>query len=119
MEKAGYGLYYAPSGDPMENYRYLFVENWNKEIIFAKNVAIYDQMERAAAPLSLGGWSGLCPTQELVDAYEMADGTTPILGYNADGSPINLILNQDILKKGLRKRQMQRGIIRKILLICL
>ena len=36
----------------------------------------------------LGGWSGLCPTQELVDAYEMADGTTPILGYNADGSPI-------------------------------
>lgn len=88
MEKAGYGLYYAPSGDPMENYRYLFVENWNKEIIFAKNVAIYDQMERAAAPLSLGGWSGLCPTQELVDAYEMADGTTPILGYNADGSPI-------------------------------
>ena len=45
-------------------------------------------MERAAAPLSLGGWSGLCPTQELVDAYEMADGTTPILGYNADGSPI-------------------------------
>ena len=75
MEKAGYGLYYAPSGDPMENYRYLFVENWNKEIIFAKNVAIYDQMERAAAPLSLGGWSGLCPTQELVDAYEMADGT--------------------------------------------
>ena len=46
MEKAGYGLYYAPSGDPMENYRYLFVENWNKEIIFAKNVAIYDQMEQ-------------------------------------------------------------------------
>ena len=88
MRAAGYDLYYAPSGDPMENYRDLFVENWNQEVIWAKNVAIYDQMERAAAPLSLGGWSGLCPTQELIDAYEMEDGSTPIEGYNADGSPI-------------------------------
>ena len=53
MRAAGYDLYYAPSGDPMENYRDLFVENWNQEVIWAKNVAIYDQMERAAAPLSL------------------------------------------------------------------
>ena len=37
---------------------------------------------------SEGGWSGLCPLQELVDAYEMADGSTPITGYNADGSPV-------------------------------
>ena len=36
----------------------------------------------------MGGWSGLCPTQEMVDAYEMADGSTPITGYNADGSPV-------------------------------
>ena len=36
----------------------------------------------------MGGWSGLCPTQELVDAYEMANGSTPIIGYNADGTPI-------------------------------
>lgn len=88
MEAGGYGLYYAESGDPLDNYRYLFTEHWNKEIIFAKNMEFYDQMERAAGPLSLGGWSGLCPTQELVDAYEMANGKTPILGYNADGSPI-------------------------------
>jgi len=27
---------------------------------------------------------GLCPSQELVDSYEMKDGTVPILGYNDD-----------------------------------
>ncbi|WP_315578285.1 RagB/SusD family nutrient uptake outer membrane protein [Hoylesella oralis] len=27
---------------------------------------------------------GLCPSQELVDSYEMKDGTIPILGYNDD-----------------------------------
>ena len=76
-------------------------------------------MERAAAPLSLGGWSGLCPTQELVDAYEMADGTTPILGYNADGSPI-INSESGYSEEGLRKRQMTGGILyRKLLLICL
>lgn len=35
-----------------------------------------------------GGSAGTYPTQNLVDMYEMADGSKPILGYNSDGSPI-------------------------------
>jgi starch-binding outer membrane protein, SusD/RagB family len=31
---------------------------------------------------------GTCPTQWLIDCYDMADGTQPITGYNADYSPI-------------------------------
>lgn len=35
-----------------------------------------------------GGSAGTYPTQNLVDMYEMADGSIPILGYNGDGTPI-------------------------------
>ena len=35
-----------------------------------------------------GGSAGTYPTQNLVDMYEMADGSIPILGYKDDGSPI-------------------------------
>ena len=35
-----------------------------------------------------GGSAGTYPTQNLIDMYEMEDGTIPITGYNADGSPI-------------------------------
>lgn len=35
-----------------------------------------------------GGNAGTYPTQNLVDMYEMADGSIPILGYNDDGKPI-------------------------------
>lgn len=36
--------------------------------------------------------AGPCPTQELVDSYEMANGTIPITGYN-DDSHLNPIIN--------------------------
>jgi len=35
-----------------------------------------------------GGSAGTYPTQNLVDMYEMADGSIPITGHNDDGSPI-------------------------------
>ena len=31
---------------------------------------------------------GCTPTQNLVDAYDMKDGTEPITGYDANGQPI-------------------------------
>jgi len=40
------------------------------------------------ASQGFGGVAGTYPTQNLVDMYEMKDGTIPILGHNADGSPI-------------------------------
>ena len=90
-----YGLYYsAVPTDGYRNYVELFLPSnkWNKEYIFARNQGtgygnnIHQEM--CMAPNGMGGWSGLCPTQELVDAYEMADGSTPIKGYNGDGTPI-------------------------------
>lgn len=88
VEQAGYGLYKSPSNDPLRNYQELFIQRHNKEVLFARNMGTYNKLELAASPNGMGGWSGLCPTQEQVDAYEMADGTAPITGYNTDGTPI-------------------------------
>ncbi len=88
VEAAGYGLYISSSNDPVRNYQELFVQRHNREVLFARNMGNYNKLEMAASPNGMGGWSGLCPTQELVDAYEMADGTTPVTGYNTDGSPV-------------------------------
>src|SRR5690606_17079120 len=88
LEDHDYGLYYAPSGDPVDNYQRLFLEVYNKEIIFARNMGTFAQIEQVSAPNGMGGWSGNAPTQEIVDAYEMSNGETPILGYNDDLTPI-------------------------------
>ncbi|RYU90917.1 RagB/SusD family nutrient uptake outer membrane protein [Mucilaginibacter terrigena] len=88
-EGAGHGLYRSPDNDPVKNYQGLFIQRWNKEILFARNwVGAMEDMDRCTFPNGMGGWSGYSPTQEMVDAYEMKNGTTPITGYNADGSPI-------------------------------
>lgn len=87
VEKAGYKLYRSPENDPVKNYQQLFIRN-NDEVLFAHNAGIGYHQEMCAAPNSMGGWSGYCPLQTLVDAYEMADGSTPITGYNADATPI-------------------------------
>jgi hypothetical protein len=84
-EAAGYGLYRSDSNDPVLNYQELFLKNWNKEVLFAKNLDRYAHHFRCADPISLSGFSIFNPTQEMVDAYEMEDGSTPILGYEADG----------------------------------
>lgn len=88
VEAAGYHLYYSATKDPMRNYYELFIKRWNDEILFARNQGVWDHQERCTSPNGMGGWSGYCPTQEQVDAYQMADGSTPITGYNSDGTPI-------------------------------
>src|SRR5690606_21855580 len=87
-EAAGYRLYRSANNDPLQNYRQVFTERHNSEVLFARNLGVHSWQEMAGAPNSEGGWSGLCPLQSLVDAYEMADGSTPITGYGADGEPI-------------------------------
>ena len=87
-ESSGYGLYRSADNDPVKNYQELFTLRWNKEILFARNMGTWDHQERATSPNGMGGWSGYCPTQELIDAYQMQDGSTPITGYTGDGQPI-------------------------------
>lgn len=87
-ESAGYKLYYSTDNDPLNSYQQIFIKSNNSESLFQKNVGYNSRFEEMAAPNGMGGWSGLNPTQNLVDAYEMITGEQPILGYNNDGSPI-------------------------------
>ncbi|MFZ4261506.1 RagB/SusD family nutrient uptake outer membrane protein [Sphingobacterium sp. HJSM2_6] len=62
------------------NYQKLFLENNNEEIIFAYMAgSSTNAMEAANGPSGYGGWCGLSPTQEMVDAYEMKNGVAPFL----------------------------------------
>ena len=91
VEAGGYQLYYAADGDPMRSYQELFLVDWNDEVLFARtpqNDGSNEDLERHTSANGMGGWSGYAPTQEMVDAYQMEDGTQPIEGYNSDGSPI-------------------------------
>lgn len=80
-EANGYGLYKASSGKPFDTYTELFTIMWNDEDIFGRNVGTNTAQELLMNPNGYGGWSGMNPTQELVDQFEMADGSTPITGY--------------------------------------
>lgn len=84
-EAAGYALYNNYPDDPVKNYQNIFLDNWNREILWAKNIAGYDHWLNCADPVSFGCFAILDPTQEMVDAYEMEDGSTPILGYTDNG----------------------------------
>ncbi len=84
-EASGYGLYDKTPEDPVKNYQNIFNDNWNKEILWAKNIGTYEHMLNCSDPVSFGCFSILNPTQEMVDAYEMEDGSTPITGYTQDG----------------------------------
>jgi len=71
----------------------------NKEIIFSRIDGKFDfsgskalmgwiAFMHVGASKGYGGSAGTYPTQNLIDMYEMQDGSIPILGHNADGSPI-------------------------------
>lgn len=87
-EANGYRLYRSASNDPVRNYQEVFIERNNSEVLFARNAGEHSHFERCSNPVGFGGFSIFCPTQELVDDYEMENGLRPITGYNADGSPI-------------------------------
>jgi len=61
----------------------------NKEVIFYRNDgtvgwnAIYID-----TPVGEGGYGGNCPTQNLVDMYDMANGLSPFTEYDATGAPV-------------------------------
>lgn len=72
----GYGLY--------DRYENLFLDEMNREIIFAvrfANPGRTTNVEAQIRPISISinATGGNHPTQELVDAYPMADGTDPDL----------------------------------------
>lgn len=84
-----YGLYYDQT-EPEKSYSRLFNERKNKEIILSylreENNDLYNLFP-SFNPWNLNKEVTTVPTQWLVDSYDMANGTQPIDGYNADFSP--------------------------------
>ncbi len=70
-----------------ESYKMLFHKRISPEIIFQHTVN-YITFTSQLMPFSLGGnMVYYVPIQNLVDDYEMINGSKPILSYNPDGSP--------------------------------
>ena len=82
---AGYDLYRSANNDPYWNYTGIWQELNNKEWIFYKNGGMWQHLNKCSDPVSFGSYSIINPTQEMVDAYQMADGSTPITGYTNNG----------------------------------
>ncbi len=69
-------------------------EGQNNEVIFFRNdVRIGWNQIRDNTPVGEGGNGGLCPSQNLVDMYDMADGSSPFTSYDVTGAPIYNGLN--------------------------
>lgn len=91
----------APSNNAAQNaYAYYFITNFandyqrsqDKETIYQGSAQMsvwkYAGMPSNASMIK----TGPSPTQELIDSYEMADGTVPITGYN-DNEHLSPIIN--------------------------
>jgi hypothetical protein len=72
-----YDLYKDPSGNPIKSLDGLFFNSWNIEQIFVRKGNDLAQWDVHCMPRQAGGWSGVGPTQESVDAYFMSDGLLP------------------------------------------
>jgi hypothetical protein len=61
----------------------------NPEVIFFRNDANINWGNIFAdTPVGEGGGGGLCPSQNLVDMYDMIDGSAPFTSYDATGAPV-------------------------------
>lgn len=83
-------LYYAP-GESEKSYTRYFNERANSEniLVYLRSPTndLYNLFP-AFNPWNVNKELTTVPTQWLVDSYDMADGSEPIVGYNADYSPI-------------------------------
>lgn len=67
-----------------------YTEN-NPETIFYRNDGVQGWSSYGyynCAPVGEGGNGGLCPSQNLIDMYDMANGSSPFAGYDETGAPI-------------------------------
>lgn len=63
------------------------VYDGNREVIFWRN-DVQGNWWASESPISFGGSGGLCPSQNLVDMYDMANGESPFASYDATGAPV-------------------------------
>lgn len=88
-----YGLYYGENLTPVQRYTNAILLNGftekNNEVIFYRNDGTFGWSAVSAdTPVGEGGNGGLCPSQNLVDMYDMANGSAPFNSYDATGAPL-------------------------------
>lgn len=79
--------------DPADNYgnavlRTQYTGNNHEVIFFRNDVTINWSGISQDTPVGEGGAGGNCPSQNLVDMYDMADGSSPFTHYDATGAPV-------------------------------
>jgi len=75
--------------DPYLSYQYVFLDRWNKEVIWGRpRTGDEVRWERCASPRQLNGYIGLSPSQQLVDEYEMANGLSPFAKESTTANPV-------------------------------
>ncbi|MFT3903777.1 MAG: RagB/SusD family nutrient uptake outer membrane protein [Niabella sp.] len=85
------GLYKKYTGgnlDPYLSYRDAFLDAWNMEWILGRNNNNIASYQRSCTPRLANGYASMGPTQQLIDAYRMANGEVPITGYTGTGAPV-------------------------------
>lgn len=90
---ANFGLFSEANIDPAENYanavlRTQYTGNNNEVIFFRNDVTIGWANISQDTPVGEGGSGGNCPSQNLVDMYDMIDGSSPFKQYDATGAPV-------------------------------
>ncbi|WP_294605973.1 RagB/SusD family nutrient uptake outer membrane protein [Bacteroides sp. MSB163] len=72
-------------------------EESNKEMIFYRNDGTISWNNiRYDVPVGEGGSGGLCPSQNLIDMYDMIDGSSPFQEYDETGAPVYNGVNPSI-----------------------
>lgn len=89
----GYGLYYGDNLTPEARYANAILlnahsEKNNETIFYRSDVSQGWSAISNDTPVGEGGSGGLCPSQNLVDMYDMADGTSPFQNYDDTGAPL-------------------------------
>ncbi len=69
-----YTLYTGNGEDPATVYNNIFFKSYNSEVIFSRKANDLYWWDVNSSPRAAGGYSGVGPTQEMVDAYAMKDG---------------------------------------------
>ena len=88
-----FGLFAEENISPIENYgnavlRTSYTGNNNETIFFRNDPVIGWGGISIDTPVGEGGSGGNCPSQNLVDMYDMADGSSPFTRYDATGAPV-------------------------------
>lgn len=88
-----FSLYAEENISPAENYANAVLrtqyEGGNNETIFFRNdVKIGWGGILQDTPVGEGGNGGNCPSQNLIDMYDMADGSSPFTTYDVTGAPV-------------------------------